>query len=403
MNLNNGRPTPGPTPKYPTGITIGHEYYPNNTAILRDVSFENNNKGPAARLDSINRYKNLRKENKKNREKTIKDINEIKKKCMNRHYKETAKNDCENFKKGYTKGIWEKIKHIRNCEDKIDQNAKPNRFQPILNNNNTLTNTITGNIDAWNEYIKDNFRKDCTDPSGPHLTGTDIDGPVIEFFLNNINTFSRLTCDEEKKKYIFENLILLAAPCSDDDILKWFKMLKARDSARLTRFFNENEEGEMIFRSLCNPFANEEILAAIKKLKNGKAIDNKRLPAEIVKQNAHFFKIYFVEIFNTVISKNAEMPSDWLNAILILLHKKESKLDRSNYRPICLVSIAYKVLTIAITSRMQPIMNLLTDCTQAAYKSKNSCADILYIFNKIIKQNREIDGDNVNQKKEKTY
>merc|ERR1712126_307747 len=86
----------------------------------------------------------------------------------------------------------------------------------------------------------------------------------------------------------------------------------------------------------------------------------------------------------------------------ILLHKKGDKKKRDNYRPICLVSLAYKVLTILIANRIQPIMNLLTDPTQAAYKTKNSCADILYIYGKITKNNR-CAGKNARKNKDATF
>ena len=47
-------------------------------------------------------------------------------------------------------------------------------------------------------------------------------------------------------------------------------------------------------------------------------------------------------------------------------------------------------------------MNLMTDPTQAAYKTKNSCADILYIYGKITKNNRN-EGKNSRKNKDATF
>ena len=48
-------------------------------------------------------------------------------------------------------------------------------------------------------------------------------------------------------------------------------------------------------------------------------------------------------------------------------------------------------------------MNLLTDNTQAAYKANHSCADILYLFNKLQKQERSCpNNNNEHQKKKKS-
>ena len=128
---------------------------------------------------------------------------------------------------------------------------------------------------------------------------------------------------EKQRNYIFENLIKLAAPTSDEDIEKWFKVLTERGKARLTRFFEENDESYMILNSLTAPFSENEIDAAIRSLKSRKAIDNRRMPAEIVKMNKIFFTKFFKNIFDKIIIENEEMPNDWLNAILILLRKKK--------------------------------------------------------------------------------
>ena len=136
----------------------------------------------------------------------------------------------------------------------------------------------------------------------------------------------------------------------------------------------------MISENLTANFSESEIEAAIRKLKNGKAIDNKRMPAEIIKNNRIFFTKFFKRVFDEIIMKNDEMPDDWLNAILILLHKDGDRKQRSNYRPICLVSMAYKVLTIIITTRISPIMNLVTTELQAAYKKNRSTYDTLKIL-----------------------
>lgn len=46
------------------------------------------------------------------------------------------------------------------------------------------------------------------------------------------------------------------------------------------------------------------------------------------------------------------MPNDWNTAILCSVHKKSSKLERSNYRDISFLNITYKIFT-----------NILAKCT----------------------------------------
>merc|ERR1712112_94456 len=82
------------------------------------------------------------------------------------------------------------------------------------------------------------------------------------------------------------------------------------------------------------------------------------------------------------IENDNEMPSSWTHGIITLLHKKKSKTDTNNYRPICLLNISYKLVTIILTRRLNPIINFLTKETQTAYKNNRSTYDIISIIDK---------------------
>ena len=86
------------------------------------------------------------------------------------------------------------------------------------------------------------------------------------------------------------NLFLHAAPCSDNDIDKWPNALNKRANARLTHFIERNDDGELFAKNLDALFNEEEIMTAIRRLKNGKALDNKRLPAEIIRKISFFYQ-----------------------------------------------------------------------------------------------------------------
>jgi hypothetical protein len=65
------------------------------------------------------------------------------------------------------------------------------------------------------------------------------------------------------------------------------------------------------------------------------------------------------KIFNSVRNKE-ELPDQWKESIIIPVHKKDEKIDCSNYRGIQLLSISYKILSNNILSRLSPYIDKIT-------------------------------------------
>ena len=66
---------------------------------------------------------------------------------------------------------------------------------------------------------------------------------------------------------------------------------------------------------------------------------------------------------------------------MTFLHKKQARGDINNYRPITLINMIYKIWDTITSQRLNPILNLLTEDDQYAYKHKRSTIDILAIVN----------------------
>merc|ERR1711915_428837 len=85
-----------------------------------------------------------------------------------------------------------------------------------------------------------------------------------------------------------------------------------------------------------------------------------------------------------IMINDADMSKEWTEGVLCTLHKKNEKDLCDNYRPITLVNMVYKIISIIITKRIAPIMNLLTRETQVAYKQARSTIDVLNHIKEII-------------------
>ena len=119
------------------------------------------------------------------------------------------------------------------------------------------------------------------------------------------------------------------------------------------------------------------ILGTEKLLKNldpTKATGPDQIPARILKQFAAEFAPHLTTIFNTSITKG-EVPTDWRLANVIPIFKKGKKYLASNYRPVSLTCICYKLLKHIVVSNILKhldLHNILVDC-QHGFRAKRSC------------------------------
>jgi len=123
----------------------------------------------------------------------------------------------------------------------------------------------------------------------------------------------------------------------------------------------------------------EEIEKAIASLRNGKSFGKDAIPGEIYKYNAKTMTDIAHELYKELYNEKTEMK-EINEGLIVLLHKKGEKTKTDNYRPTTLVNVIYKILAIVITRRIAPIMNILTDEKQMAYKNNRATTDALSII-----------------------
>ena len=145
-----------------------------------------------------------------------------------------------------------------------------------------------------------------------------------------------------------------------------------------------NFDGEMIndlenIDDLDKPISKDEILTAIRKLKNGKAAGPDGLIGEFYKFAATEIIDYLHELFNKLFD-NGFYPNDWSESIILPLFKKGNVNDPNNYRGISLCNIASKLYSSVINNRIKfwIEINNITGEFQAGFKSKYSTIDHIF-------------------------
>ncbi len=103
-----------------------------------------------------------------------------------------------------------------------------------------------------------------------------------------------------------------------------------------------------------------EIVAALKKMRKGKAAGNDMVPGEVYKlvenepEPESQLAISIYKMLNNVYNGN-EFPIEWKDCAIVPIFKKGDHMDPNNYRGISLINTLLKVITKIIAARLQVV------------------------------------------------
>jgi len=83
------------------------------------------------------------------------------------------------------------------------------------------------------------------------------------------------------------------------------------------------------------------------------------------------------------------LPTEWTEGIICPIYKKGDRMICSNYRPITLMNVVYKIFSILMNSRLSEIVEgKLEDC-QMGFQPNRSAVDNIFIVRQIIEKCHE--------------
>ena len=133
------------------------------------------------------------------------------------------------------------------------------------------------------------------------------------------------------------------------------------------------------------PPRKEEIIKAIKTLKNRKAPGQDNLCAELFKTDPEQAADILLPLFKDIwVGK--EVPKDWDQGIIIKIPKKGNLQDCSNWRGITLLSIPSKILAKVIINRLSDAIDPLLRKEQAGFRKERGCTEQIFALRNIIEQ-----------------
>lgn len=131
-----------------------------------------------------------------------------------------------------------------------------------------------------------------------------------------------------------------------------------------------------------------EVIKAIKSQKPEKAPGPDRIPNEMLKGNIEEISPALAKLFNEIL-QTRQIPEEWTECHIILLHKKGPRDEIGNYRPISLISNIYKVFAKVIMERISSKLNESQPVEQAGFRKNFSTIDHIHTIKQLIQKYNE--------------
>jgi hypothetical protein len=99
-----------------------------------------------------------------------------------------------------------------------------------------------------------------------------------------------------------------------------------------------------------------EVEIAIAKLKKYKSLGSDQILAELIQAGGEILLSEMHKLINSVWNKEG-LPDQWMESIIVPIHKKGDKTDCNNYCGISLLSTSYKIVSNILLSRLVPYID----------------------------------------------
>ena len=141
---------------------------------------------------------------------------------------------------------------------------------------------------------------------------------------------------------------------------------------------------------MADPPSSEELENAMSKLCTGKVAGQSGILPEMVKTacgNADFFN-HLLELA-TIVWNEQQVPQDWIDAVLIPIHKKGDVCNCDNWRGIALLDVVGKVVATILQERLQVSAEQELPESHCGFRKGRSCTDMIFVARQLMKKSWE--------------
>jgi hypothetical protein len=116
-------------------------------------------------------------------------------------------------------------------------------------------------------------------------------------------------------------------------------------------------------------------------LKKYKLSGRDEIPAQLIEAGGETFPSEIHKLITSIWNKE-ELPDQWIESIIVSIHKKVDKSDCINYCGISLLSTSYKILSNILLSRLSPHTDEIIVDRQCGFQCNRSTTnqiDLLHL------------------------
>ena len=169
---------------------------------------------------------------------------------------------------------------------------------------------------------------------------------------------------------------------------RYFTSLLNTTSAALNRAIIEGLSQKPAVLSLVDPPVVSKTEKALRSVANDKVMGPDELPAELLKlglsDSSHEILLAFHDII-VAVWMTGEVPQEWKDATIKVLHKKKDRTECSNYRGLSLVAHAGKVLLKIVANRLGDFCKeagILPE-EQCGFRPQRSTTDMMFVVRRL--------------------
>ena len=133
------------------------------------------------------------------------------------------------------------------------------------------------------------------------------------------------------------------------------------------------------------PFTLSEVKNAVKKLQNDKAVGFDSIPNEFLKHSGMGFQTLLTSLYNKILD-SGQFPKGWNKGRISLIHKRGSRDNLGNYRPLTVIISLSGLYSRVLNGRLAQVVEThkLLGEVQNGFRQGRSCSDNSFILDTIL-------------------
>nr|XP_034832243.1 uncharacterized protein LOC117989050 [Maniola hyperantus] len=308
-----------------------------------------------------------------------------------------------------TKELKDKAENFIGITKKLSTQDKYNKLLELLNTKTNKKTSVDGKKSL--PWVSDKTRNLLEDRT--KLISTPNKTKYIRRLITETSKLINISIRKDREEYRLEKLEECiqktgGAKKAVKQLIEkrdWIPKMQATSGKNVTRRPDINALATNFFKNLYSSqctllstdLTGEDIIPEIMLSEVEKAIASQKkdtapgsdcITNEFLIKNKNTLAPILQYIFNDVV-KSESVPDQWTTSTIVLLHKKGSKGDINNYRPISLMSNIYKVFAKVILSRITKVLDENQPREQAGFRSGYSTLDHIHVVKQIFEKSKE--------------